>query len=114
MRYEFFNFDSLRQHPSMGAFGQRFGGNFRGRPSWTWQLAGLAAGLVIVIPIIVLLLLAIVTFIVVYAISSLVASVTDAVKGIFHRGGSASTSGAGSGGGGEGGRRNVRVIRHDS
>jgi uncharacterized membrane protein YdcZ (DUF606 family) len=103
MGYEFFNFDSLRQHPSMGAFGQRFGG----RPSWTWQFAGLAAMLVIVIPIIALLLLAVVTFVVVYTISALIASITDGIKGLFGRG-------RDSGSGGGGGRRNVRVIRHDS
>lgn len=99
MRYEFFNFESLRDHPSMGPMYRRFGG----RPGWTWKLAIAAALLVIVVPIVLLLLAAAVTFFVVLLIGSAIASVSDFLKSTF--GGVRPHEG--------GGRRNVRVIRRD-
>jgi len=77
-------------------------GAFARRPSWTWQLAGMIAALVVVLPIIALVLLAIFTFIVVFTIASAIAWVMNAFAPSTPRQFND-----------DAGRKNVRVVRHD-
>lgn len=97
MSHAYFNFHALRDDPRFAGFYSRA----RGRPSWVWRAAILAALITIVVPVLLLTVAAALAFIAVFIVLSLVHSLLDATRGIF--------------GGWRGGRdrRNVRVIRPD-
>ncbi|MBI1375630.1 MAG: hypothetical protein GC159_23210 [Phycisphaera sp.] len=96
MRFVNINFEQIRQSPMGGWYTAA-----SAQPSWVLKLAALAAAIIVFVPVLLLALAGVLAFAIVFIVGGLVHRAGAALSGLF----SARP---------DDGRRNVRVVRHDS